>query len=341
MSLEQDGHNAHDAVSSTLHGNVEEMQSGNLQVQEPHFVESMRSGTLQMQLENMQSGGLQFHESEHRAPYQSDEKSSPTQVQVEKVDPPVPIASRTKPFQRIHGLSRRTAWLVAVVLVLIVIGAVVGGAVAGTKSHETDTSTAPAAVSTTSTASVLPAISSTADSSSMSSMTTTNSATGPTVQPSPSPTFSANSWYRLTNLFLGPTISLDVVNDNGTSSSGTLKMAATGDYSGQYWQIKLSSTGNTYSLCTNFLGPNMRLDVTSNNPTTPYLAPTSGDAGQIWTISTWGDGTWYLTNQFTGSGLHLDTYSDTYVPFMGDGDHTGQHWNISEIEAISDVSFRD
>jgi hypothetical protein len=319
VSLEQDGHNSHDAISPTLHGTVEAMQSGNLQFQEPYLVESM------------QSGGLQFYESEPRTLYNSDEKM------------PVPITSHAKSPQRICGLSRRTVWLVAGIFVLIVIGAVVGGAIAGTKRHETHISTTPAAISTTSAEPALPATSSTTDSSLMASMTTTSSATGPTAQPSsspsPSPSFSANTWYRLTNLFLGPTISLDVVNDNGTSSSGTLKMAATGDYTGQYWQIRLSSTGNTYSLCTRFLGPNRRLDVTSNNPTTPYLAPTSGDAGEIWTISTWGDGTWVLTNQFTGSGLHLDTYSNTDVPFMGNGDHSGQHWNISEIEPISDVAF--
>ena len=76
----------------------------------------------------------------------------------------------------------------------------------------------------------------------------------------------------------------------------------------------------------------MRLDVTTGSPPMPHLAPASGGDGQIWTLTSWGDGTYRLTSKATGGGLHLDTYSDTKAPFMGDGDHSGQHWNITVTE---------
>ena len=30
------------------------------------------------------------------------------------------------------------------------------------------------------------------------------------------------------------------------------------------------------------------------------------------------------------------TYSDTKAPFVGGGDHSGQHWNVTAIETITD-----
>ena len=150
-----------------------------------------------------------------------------------------------------------------------------------------------------------------------------------------------SQWYRLTNAFTGPNLALDVVNDNGSASSGVLQMSASGNFSGQYWQLTpyTTSSSSTYALFTMFLGINKRLDVYGNDATKPHLADAGDYSGQIWTISPWGDGTWQLSNQYSGSGLHLDTYSDTKVPFMGDGDHSGQHWTFTFIQATSSSSI--
>ena len=146
-----------------------------------------------------------------------------------------------------------------------------------------------------------------------------------------------SQWYRLTNAFTGPNLALDVVNDNGTASSGALQMSPSGNFLGQYWQLTPypSPSSGTYALFTLFLGANKRLDVYGNDATMPHLADAGDHSGQIWTISPWGDGTWQLSNQFSGSGLHLDTYSDTKVPFMGGGDDTGQHWTFTFIQGTS------
>ncbi|KAF2111511.1 hypothetical protein BDV96DRAFT_184254 [Lophiotrema nucula] len=99
-----------------------------------------------------------------------------------------------------------------------------------------------------------------------------------------------SSYYRLHTVANGDTESLDVLNDNGTSST-SLQFYQTGSYQGQYW----------------------RLD-------------------------DWGDGTFRLSNEYTGLDMHLDTYSGTLEPFLGDGDHTGQHWSFSRVGGASSSS---
>lgn len=94
-----------------------------------------------------------------------------------------------------------------------------------------------------------------------------------------------------------------------------------------------SPGGENYYMSTSFLGKDMRLDVSSDNPITPHLAPPSESDGQLWSATSLGDGTWMLTTNCNGNTLHLDTYSDTKAPYMGDGDHTGQHWTITVIDS--------
>lgn len=109
--------------------------------------------------------------------------------------------------------------------------------------------------------------------------------------------FDSDTWYRLKNSYKTDTHCLDVVNDNDTNSTGLLQMAAVGNYSGQYWQLKLNDDQETYSLRTLFLGPNRQLSVQSDKKT-PVLELINPLAkGQSWTIEPWNrpnDGTWFL-----------------------------------------------
>lgn len=352
------------------HHVVENMRSGGLQYNQP----SNFQGETPQYAENMSSGGLQFYDPNAVSHDEEKRPAPPIAIPVEKIDPPVelPLAGQREdniPTKRIFGLRRRIFWLLAAILALVVVGAVVGGVVAGTQKRQSTASTDPAATGAASaissgsdtlfpqstiivtstgsaglttvtipvpatTNSAPPATPSTVTVVSTASPTSSDGGTSSAAQPTaPAPTFSSGVWYRFTNLYLGSASSLDVVNDNGVNSVGTLQMAATGDYSGQYWQI-VGSPGSGYYLRTSFLGSNMRLDVTTGTAPTPHLAPAAGDDGQIWTFTPWSDGTYRLTSKATGDGLHLDTYSDTKAPFMGDGDHSGQHWNITEIEPI-------
>jgi immune inhibitor A len=112
----------------------------------------------------------------------------------------------------------------------------------------------------------------------------------------PADKFDTKTWYRLKNTFQPATHCLDVVNDNGASSNGFLNMAATGNFSGQHWQLKPNGDG-TYFLRTLFLGASRHLGVQSDKKT-PILEPANESAkGQYWTIGQWDhpqDGTWHL-----------------------------------------------
>jgi hypothetical protein len=120
-----------DSVDPTPHppwpsrGFVEDMQSSNLQV---HVVENMQSGGIQLNVaEKMHLGSLQLYNS------YGDKERLPSPVQDGQIYP-APSARR-----KILGLSRRMFWLLAASLVLITIGAVVGGVV-GTQKRRSDTS---------------------------------------------------------------------------------------------------------------------------------------------------------------------------------------------------------
>ena len=144
--------------------------------------------------------------------------------------------------------------------------------------------------------------------------------------------FDTAFYYRLTNSFLGADPSLDVIPDG----SCRLRMAQTGNYSGQFWKL-VDQGGGTYALRTAYLGDCFSLDVINDGTNnTPWLAATGNYSGQFWTLAPWGDGTYKLTNAFTGPGTSLDTYRDTHQPFLETGDHSGQHWTLTQLTKIPD-----
>lgn len=143
--------------------------------------------------------------------------------------------------------------------------------------------------------------------------------------------FDTSFYYRLTNSFLGSGQSLDV----RTDSSYLLKMSPTGDVNDQFWRLVDLGSGK-YALRTAYLGDGYSLDVINDGvDTTPHMAATGNYTGQYWSLVPWGDGTYKLTNDFTGPEKSLDTYSGTYEPFLDGGDHSGQHWVVSQLAKIT------
>jgi hypothetical protein len=144
-------------------------------------------------------------------------------------------------------------------------------------------------------------------------------------------------YYRLTNRFQGPGESLDVHSDG----SRRLKMAPTADYSGQYWKLVDLGSGK-YALRTDYLGDCFSLDVINDGKNeTPWLYATGKYSGQSWSLAPWGDGTFKLWNDFTGSGKSLNVYAGSFEPFVGTGDHSGQHWVLTPIRKISHAVVPD
>ena len=152
---------------------------------------------------------------------------------------------------------------------------------------------------------------------------------------SSSPAVDTSAYYRLTNNWLGYSQALDVVEDG--TKSGKLTMAATGNTSGQHWhfaQLEHPGEGLRYALRSQHRGEGFSLDVRNDagvNSRTVELAVTGLFSGQYWTVTPWGDGSFRLTNDFTGPERHLDTYSGSEELHMGDGNRYGQHWHFERI----------
>lgn len=58
-------------------------------------------------------------------------------------------------------------------------------------------------------------------------------------------------------------------------------------------------------------------------------------SGQYWTVTPWGDGSFQLTNDYTGSSIHLDVYADTKEAMLDGDDHSGQHWRLTKIGPVA------
>jgi hypothetical protein len=111
-------------------------------------------------------------------------------------------------------------------------------------------------------------------------------------------------------------------------------MAQRGNDTGQFWKL-VELSGGKYALRTAYLGDGFSLDViTDGVNNTPKMNATGNYSGQFWSLVPWGDATYKLTNDFTGPEKSLDTYSDTHEPFLDPGDHTGQHWILTQLTKI-------
>jgi len=117
-----------------------------------------------------------------------------------------------------------------------------------------------------------------------------------------------NIYYRLTNSFNGPSLALDVAN----ATSGELKIATAGDFSGQYWRlVPAPENPAKFRLQTLFLGPGRSLDVVNDGANTKLvLSPTAFVSGQFWTLTKVDpQATFFkLSNDFTGPSKFLDVF---------------------------------
>ena len=137
-------------------------------------------------------------------------------------------------------------------------------------------------------------------------------------------------YYRLTNKFQGPGQSLDVHSDG----SRRLKMAPTADFSGQHWRLIDLGSGK-YALRTQYLGECFSLDVINDGANDkPWLNTTGNFTGQSWSLTQWADKSFKLSNDFTGSGKSLNVRAQSFEPFVGEGDFSGQHWVLTQLKKI-------
>lgn len=233
--------------------------------------------------------------------------------------------------KRICGLSVLVFWGLIIAAVLIVVGAVVGGVVGSQKSKESNSSDGGASGGRDG--------SSTTDITTTPTVTTSLTSTGTTTtsaSASATAAFEEDTFYRLTNKFLGSDFSVDIRSDNGTLSR-QLNMTESGNVEGQNWQIKaVPEADGRYWFASQFLGKGFRLVVDSDDRVNPLMARADdAETGQQWNVKSKLDGTWRISNALVGEGALLSTYSDTYDLFMDLEDDTGTVWTIAEVKKIT------
>lgn len=149
-------------------------------------------------------------------------------------------------------------------------------------------------------------------------------------------------WYRLRNLS-STSNAIDVVNDaSRTSTDAQIHSVAEGNFSGQHWQFRSSSTSpGSWNMCTLFLGKGMCLDVYGNDKTRPHLGTAGNFTGQQWQV--FGDiSGCKLTNNYSGANLVLALESGS-TRLVLEKDHgmtvNTQLWILVPIRKITEGGF--
>ncbi|KAF2801710.1 uncharacterized protein BDZ99DRAFT_504410 [Mytilinidion resinicola] len=150
-------------------------------------------------------------------------------------------------------------------------------------------------------------------------------------------TVDTSYYYRLTNDLTGPTKALDVLPDG----SGGLAIVDLGPSSGQFWRLTQLTNGPKYALSTLYLGDALSLDVVNddgNASTHVHLDTTRKDSGQYWTLTPAANGSFTLSNDFTGLDRPLGVSIEESKPVLGSNNYSGKHWRLAKI---SDVTGND
>jgi hypothetical protein len=153
------------------------------------------------------------------------------------------------------------------------------------------------------------------------------------------PSFDSKSWYKIKTA-AKPGMALDIVNDGNQQRDGKLQMAAEGNFSGQHWQLRPSKTSpGAYNLCTLWLGTNMFLDVYGDDKTRPHLAEAGDYSGQQWHIESQGNGTWKLTNSYSGTLVLAADASGSELHLRDPQTSPTSQWTLQLVRPITESGF--
>lgn len=152
----------------------------------------------------------------------------------------------------------------------------------------------------------------------------------------------SNTWYKFNNKER-TSLALDVVNDGNQLRDGRLKVAARGNYSGQYWQLRPADlTLATYTLCTMWLGSGMCLETSViNEVIRPRLAAAqlcTTPLERQWYIDFEADGTCRLRNAKSMELLTVDT-SGKYLTMTDDQESPSCKWALQRAGPIRESGF--
>ncbi|MBU8899477.1 RICIN domain-containing protein [Corallococcus sp. M34] len=147
--------------------------------------------------------------------------------------------------------------------------------------------------------------------------------------PPASATFDARCSYRLTTLWQGEGMSLDILNDGKANNVPIL--AKTGNYSGQMWKLTPEANG-FYRLTTEWRGASLSLASTDGNRL--LLMASAPVPEQRWKLNPEPNGIFRLTTQAQGDTLSLDIVNDSganNLPILGKTtcNDSGQLWKVT------------
>lgn len=154
-----------------------------------------------------------------------------------------------------------------------------------------------------------------------------------TAQFAPNP----NLWYRLTTLFQGDNVAMDVINDG---NNNRMHMVPAGPYTGQYWRFSpFAGYPGRYRISCMWQGENLPMDIINGGPddNQVILAPLGPYSGQAWSMINAAPGHVYLRTEFRGPGFQLEGFGGTTQnrPRLDPaGPFTGQMWKLTPLLSI-------
>ncbi|RKG67794.1 hypothetical protein D7V80_14945 [Corallococcus sp. CA054B] len=167
------------------------------------------------------------------------------------------------------------------------------------------------------------------------------STTTPTLPATPTPPpvsapFDARCYYRLTTLWQGDGMSLDIIGDG--KANNTPILAKTGRYTGQLWKLTPEANG-FYRLTTQWRGTSMSLANTAGNR--PLLVKSADVPEQRWKLNPEPNGIYRLTTQAQGDALSLDIVNDSRannIPILAKAgcNDSGQLWKVTPERPVED-----
>ncbi|MEZ4885123.1 MAG: RICIN domain-containing protein [Chitinophagales bacterium] len=141
-------------------------------------------------------------------------------------------------------------------------------------------------------------------------------------------------WYRLTNMWQGDDLALDIVNDGKCNCQ--LQLAKTANVSGQYWKLTPVQDG-WYKLTTAFQKEDKCLDIVNDGQNNrPQLAKSGNYSGQYWRIVPTNDGFFQLYTMWQTENKVLDVMNDgKNTVLLGEKKgYSGQFWKLTKIRPI-------
>lgn len=118
------------------------------------------------------------------------------------------------------------------------------------------------------------------------------------------------------------------------ANGGFVSMSDSENDDNSLWHFTPAPYFGYFRLHTLANGDTKSLDVNNTNDTSStgvHLVQTGEYTGQFWRLDSWGDGTYRLSNNFTGPYVYLDLDVASMTPYLRYGDGVAQNWEFINV----------